>query len=273
MSARLAAPASAADGDGTLVLVHGYCSSDNPFAATPDAWSGRVETFLDRQASRGNAQFAALIDEFVTAAGVGDWAGVGHSQGGIALTHLLCTYWSGLDGTRLRDAAGATGRSGNGTRAGPPPALVQSVGTPYQGCSGAGTGASLISLFGYGCGANADLTPSGATTWLAATVSEQCAQHVYYYTTKGRSSNSCSWATNLVLYSPNDGTTELRYADLPGGNNMGTTGRQCHTTDMNYPPQTADAARNARLNADAARSGVSKRPPTVSINSRRLKMF
>jgi hypothetical protein len=38
--------------------------------------------------------------------------------------------------------------------------------THTQGCSGAGSGANLIKLFGVACGANADLTPDGAALWL-----------------------------------------------------------------------------------------------------------
>ena len=118
-------------------------------------------------------------------------------------------------------------------------------------------GASLISLFGVGCGANSDLTPAGATNWLASSVSEQCASHVYYYATRACDTcSSCSFPTSLVLYSPNDGTTELRYAELPGGNNMGVTERQCHIAGMNYPSQTADASRNSVMNNNAARTGA-----------------
>jgi hypothetical protein len=52
-----------------------------------------------------------------------------------------------------------------------PRRLIQSVGSPYLGCSGAGSAANLIKVFGVACGANSDLTPDGATLWLA-TVSE-----------------------------------------------------------------------------------------------------
>jgi hypothetical protein len=47
-------------------------------------------------------------------------------------------------------------------------ACVRSVSlcTHTQGCSGAGSGANLIKLFGVACGANADLTPDGAALWL-----------------------------------------------------------------------------------------------------------
>ena len=50
----------------------------------------------------------------------------------------------------------------------------------YGGCSGAGTGANLIKMFGVACGANSDLTVDGATLWLA-TVAEAAAKNAFYY--------------------------------------------------------------------------------------------
>jgi hypothetical protein len=236
-----------------LVLVHGYCAGSNPFLATPTAWTD-YHTFGDFGKSRTNDEFARLIGDFAKNKGLDSgFAGVGHSQGGIALTHLMCTYWSGMDTTRLVAQASrnaTTGTLGSGTR------VVQSVGTPYKGCSGAGAGASLIKIFGVGCGSNDDLTPDGAALWLS-TISQACAADVYYYTTtyklKGGSwlGEWCNLATSMVLEAPNDGTTELVFADLPGGHNMGNVESECHTTDMVYPPQTDDAKRNVELNANA----------------------
>jgi pimeloyl-ACP methyl ester carboxylesterase len=247
------AATAAAAATSPLVLVHGYCAGSNPFLATPSAWTD-YHTFGDFGKSRTNDEFARLIGDFAKAKGLDSgFAGVGHSQGGIALTHLMCTYWSGMDTTRLVEQAARnmTGKLGSGTR------IVQSVGTPYKGCSGAGAGASLIKIFGVGCGSNDDLTPDGAALWLS-TVSEACAADTYYYTTtyklKGGSwlGEWCNLATSMVLEAPNDGTTELVFADLPGGHNMGNVESECHTTDMVYPPQTDDAKRNVELNANAA---------------------
>jgi hypothetical protein len=243
-----------ANAQAPIVLSHGYCSQSNPFLSTPTAWTD-VHAFTDYGKSRSNDEFARLIGAFAESKGLNaGFAGVGHSQGGIALTHLMCTYWSGLDTTRL--AAHAKNKTavfgaGSGER------IVQSVGTPYKGCSGAGSGASLIKIFGIGCGANDDLTPDGAALWLS-TISSTCAADVYYYTTtyklKGGSwlGEWCNLATQLVLEAPNDGTTELVFADLPGGNNMGNTEKECHIDGMSYPEQTADVARNVEMNAKAA---------------------
>lgn len=135
--------------------------------------------------------------------------------------------------------------------------LVQSVGSPYMGCTGAGTGANLAALFGVACGANADLTPEGAALWLA-TVSEAASSNVYYYTTtsattSGWTLNYCNFATYMVLEAPNDGTTELgrtSFGSLPS-NNMGNTLKQCHTSDMNYANQSHDVKRNAEMESHA----------------------
>jgi len=58
-------------------------------------------------------------------------------------------YWSCLDGANT-----------GGSR------LIQSVGTPYQGTPLAGNLAALGDAFGVGCGTVADLTTSGAPSWL-----------------------------------------------------------------------------------------------------------
>jgi len=59
-------------------------------------------------------------------------------------------------------------------------------------------------------------------------------------------------AINLVLEWPNDGTTELVFAYMPNGSNMGTVKGECHITDMAYPPQYCDESRNAIMNVNAA---------------------
>jgi len=59
-------------------------------------------------------------------------------------------------------------------------------------------------------------------------------------------------AINLILEWPNDGTTELMYAYMPSGTNMGNVKGECHTSEMCYPPQYCDKGRNAILNANAA---------------------
>ena len=62
--------------------------------------------------------------------------------------------------------------------------VVQSLGTPYRGSPLAGILAYLADLlFGYGCGANENLTYCGAEEWLCGIPLDKRAA-VYYYTTQ-----------------------------------------------------------------------------------------
>jgi len=63
----------------------------------------------------------------------------------------------------------------------------------------------------------------------------------------------CNLAMNIILQWPNDGTTEIKYATLDGATSMGNKQKWCHTTSMKYSPQYTDKARNAEMNAEAAR--------------------
>ena len=215
---------------GKLVLVHGYCShSVWPLSD----FSGAVE-FQDFEESRSNDQFAQLIlqlcDQYPSC------SIIAHSQGGLASLHLKAFYWSGLD--KL-----------SGGRA------IQTVGSPYQGCSLAGVLAGIGKVFGYGCGTQYDLTPEGASLWLSS-IPMEARDHVYYYTTEYEKNNvfdSCVTAANLFLYSPNDGTCEKKFAELEGAHFMGNTDGWCHVGDMKYPPQCTDQSRNSEMNKLAGR--------------------
>lgn len=215
-----------------LVLVHGYCSS----GVWPVAQFASASAFLDADQNRSNDQFAQLLAQFGS-----QWNSFGtvaHSQGGMAALHLYAYYWSGLD-----NASGAR--------------LLQSVGTPYQGTNLAGIIATVGSWFGVGCGSNTDLTYDGAKAWLAGIPASARAK-VFYYTTSFASTNwwtndYCNAASDLVLSDPEDGTVEQANAQLSGGNNMGHTTGQCHTTGMRDPAQYLDASRNATMSANAAR--------------------
>ena len=135
--------------------------------------------------------------------------------------------------------------------------MIQSVGTPYQGTNLAGILATLGSWFGAGCGTNANLSYSGAASWMAGIPTASRAK-VNYYTTSFRLTNwwtndYCHSATDLVLSDPEDGTTEQAYGQLPGASNRGHVTGQCHTSGMRDPAQTADTARNASMSTNAAR--------------------
>lgn len=216
-----------------LILVHGYCSSE----VWPEKDFTNALVFKDLSQSRTHDKFSQLLISFCNSHGLTSFSLIGHSQGGLVAVHTKTYYWTGLDNV-------AGGRA------------IQSVGSPYQGCSLAGSLASIGTIFGIGCSSNTDLTVSGCTNWLSG-IPKEARAFVYYYTTTYPSSwlaSACVTASGLVMKTPNDGTCEIPYSSLTYANNMGNTEKQCHTTGMNYEPQTHDAKRNAVLNANAARS-------------------
>lgn len=79
-------------------------------------------------------------------------------------------------------------------------------------------------VFGVGCGSNNDLSVDGATNWLTG-ITTTSRHDVYFYTTTYQQGKMfgdwCSLPMNTVLQWPNDGTAELKYAQLSGGNNLG----------------------------------------------------
>lgn len=217
---------------GKLLLIHGYCSGGNPF---PTSQFTDFAVFSDPNQSRTHDQFANLIRNF--GAQFPSFGAVAHSQGGAASLHLYTYYWSGFD-------------SATGNR------LIQTVGTPYQGTALAGNLAAIASVFGSGCGSNYDLTYNGAASWLAGIPSWARAK-VHYSTTSFTDVwyryDYCSLATDAFLGDPEDGVTERAYGQLPGANNRGHKTGWCHTGSMRDPAQTSDSARNADMNANAAR--------------------
>jgi len=219
-------------GTSALCLVHGYCSGQ---VWDPSDFTNSI-LFQDHSQSRSNDAFALMVEKFATNQGVSCYSIVGHSQGGLAATHLCTYYWSGLDCV--------TGGK-----------IIQTVGSPYSGCSLAGNLAAIGSIFGVGCSSNNDLTTTGATAWLAK-IPESCQKQVSYYTTtypSGWLSSACITGSSLVMKTPNDGTCEIPYSKMPKGVSMGNTEGQCHTSGMNYPQQTKDKARNSIINKAAAR--------------------
>lgn len=225
------ANASAANGDHKLVLVHGYCTERNPFLDAYD-WTDGI-FFLDAKASRSNDEFVNLLMAFIQGAGgnPSSYSMVGHSQGGMAQLHAYHFYWSGID---TKDS----GRK------------IQSLATPYQGCSGLAALNAVGPLIG-GCGDNTDLGRDGATNWLSQ-ISAESRKEMYYYTTEG-SPKQCSGLTNMFIKKPNDGVTEVVFASLDGGNFMGHTLGECHGHNMKYPASFLNADRNKEMNDASAR--------------------
>jgi len=220
---------------GSIVLVHGYCAASNPWSAYSSDWTNAYY-FLSANSNDTNDSFAKKIAAFATAQGLKSYSAVGYSQGGMAISHLVNYYWSGLDNPK------------NGR-------VLQSVVTPYQGSSAAGTTASLGKLFGVGCGSVYDLTKDGASLWLSGVTTETRALVYYYYVTydETQSAKYCNAATNLVLTKPNDGLTELIYAPLKGGVDCGKKSGWCHGNNMKYSPAFSDSTRNQEMNSKAAR--------------------
>ncbi len=216
-----------------LFLVHGYCADGNPFPQGD--FSGALSVFADPAANRGHDAFAQTI--LVQGAPMKSYGVVAHSQGGMGALHLSTFYWSGLDWSQ-------------GER------LIQSVGTPYQGTPLAGDAAVLGSIFGSGCGSNADLAPAGAAAWLSLIPTASRANVWYWstsFTDRPFQIDFCNFISGLLLTDPEDGVVERSRAQLPGANNMGHTEGWCHTTGMRDPAQTTDAARNAQMNERARR--------------------
>jgi len=221
-----------------LVLSHGYCSGGNPWLRTKEIWTDAY-FFEDPNQSRSHDKFAQLIVEFAESQGLTSFSIIGHSQGGFAALHTHNYYWSGVDNARV-------GRK------------LQSLGSPYQGNSGAGFWSEVLNmLVEEGCDPQEDLTRDGAELWLTG-ISAASAGEMHYYTTqydKGGllGKGYCNMLTNAVLKSPNDGVTENDYAHLPGGNFEGNTVGQCHIDGMNWPASFDDVDRNKIMNELAAR--------------------
>lgn len=218
--------------DPRLMLVHGYCSSSDPW---PTADFTGFAVFSDLNQNRSNDQFARLIGNF--GAQFGSFGIVAHSQGGNASLHLYTYYWSGLDFS-------------TGSR------LIQSVGSPYRGTALAGSLALIGDIFGVGCGTNWDLTYDGAALWLSG-IPDWARQRVYYSTTSFEDVwwryDYCSLASDLFLDDPEDGVVERWAGQLAGANNMGHKTGWCHTTGMRDPAQYLDSARNQNMNLYANR--------------------
>jgi len=221
---------------GAVILLHGYCSTENPWEKTPSDWTDPY-FFLNSEASITNDEFSQKVLAYAERNNLDSFSLVGHSQGGMVSAHISNYYFSGLD------------KVSNGRK-------IQSIGTPYQGCTAAGSAANLGSAFGIGCGDNFDLSLDGAGLWLSG-IADDAQSQVFYYTTTYKLGNFfgdyCSAAMNFILEWPNDGTTELEYTPLKAGNDMGNTQKQCHITGLAYPAQYNDHSRNQQMNANAAR--------------------
>jgi len=218
-----------------VITSHGYCATYNYWKSQSEDWQGTVVHLEDLKQNRRNDAFAKKLLEFAESQQMTHFSLVGHSQGGLIILHIHNYYFSGVE-------CAQNGR------------LLQSVGTPYKGNSGAGVGADLIKLFGISCGSNEDLTKSGATLWLKDIAIEH-RKNVHYYRTSYPDGflQYCNLATNLILNKPNDGLAEENLSVLDEGVNLGVKDKWCHATSMKYQPQCLDRDRNREMSAYAAR--------------------
>jgi len=218
-----------------LVLLPGYCSTNNPFMRSKDFFPTGV-FYIGQKENLKNDAYAKKVMAWIDKQDVGSFGIIAHSQGGMVSLHMHNYYFTGLEGA-------TNGR------------LIQTVGTPFQGTSAAGWAADFGVFFGFGCGSQSDLTRDGAVNW-ASGISASARSDVYFFTTTHKTKTTfgdyCSLAMNLVLQSPNDGTTELIYASLDGAHNMGNMEPWCHSQGMGYLPQSDDPNRNKDMYANAA---------------------
>lgn len=235
----LTSPARNASGSngGKLIMLHGYCAERNPWQVHAEDWTDALY-FLRQKASMPHDEYAQRIVQFAAENQLSSYGLVGHSQGGIVTLHSLNYYFTGLDA--------ATGNR-----------KIQSLASPYNGNTAAGSTADFGKVFGLGCGSNYDMSRDGAVLWMAG-ISKVALDQANYYTTQydkgGLFGNGwCNMIVNALINNPNDGTTELVYATLSSGNHRDHTIGQCHIDGMNWPPSFWDHSRNAEMNREAAR--------------------
>ncbi len=226
------------------LLVHGYCSNQNPF---PLEDFDNAIGFKDpddpspKPASWTNDVFARKIAKFVYEEGIHSCSIIGHSQGGLAALHLYTYYWSCLDN-------GVSSRR-----------ILQSVGSPYLGSPLA----DLIFPHFFPCAPQENLTPEGAAKWLKG-IPAWARDKVYYYTTSGRSEPTeetappCNVISNDIFdnlnLGINDGVVAVEQGQLEGGHNMGNSIKECHVNStilFSYPGNCLNKTRNLEMSTYA----------------------
>jgi hypothetical protein len=230
---------STAPGPNSLIALPGYCAGSNPWQERAGDFTN-TGFFVMKKGNYNHQDFALLAIDYTLKLNPkpASFGLLGHSQGGCVAAHIANYFYSGLDY--------ATGGY-----------KITSVGTPFQGCTAAGGLADLGDIFGIGCGSNNDLSLDGSKAWLSGITAETRKIVAFYTTTYEQGKlfgDWCNLPINSILQWPNDGTTEIKHAPLPGGSiNMGNTQKECHTTGMSYPPQYRNPTRNQRISAQSAR--------------------
>ena len=246
----------------TLLLVHGLCGTDEAWPSKHFTHSWSYGDSVER--SKSNAEFAARIQESTRKEGMDilGFSSVGHSQGGLALLHMLAFLMSGLD-TLLIDTLTHGGRFTNNHR------LIQSLGSPYRGSDL--SFAQWLRLFSSSCEGksgqfNSDqrrselLVIRDAIKELMVAGQGQtrdASSFVHYYATTCGNSDR----TDAVVSLLNADLTDKRSPVMNGiPVDFEDNDRECHTGSVSFiglgyygPPQIRNRARNREMDFYAAR--------------------
>jgi hypothetical protein len=222
-----------------LIAVHGYCSGKNPFQDYASDFTNVAFYYYGASVSISHDHFSQSVVSWAEDQGFTAYSMIGHSQGGCVGLHSLTYYWTGVD---------VTADDGSCRK-------IQSLASPFNGCSAAGNLADLSKAFG-GCGANEDLSPSGAVRWVAglpADAQSQSYRYVTVYAKSGLFGGNCNALTNLVLDGRNDGVSEEKYTKLDYGTQVEFFEGECHIDGMKWPASYANHRRNKEMDAAACR--------------------
>lgn len=246
----------------TLLLVHGLCGTDEAWPSKHFTHSWSYGDSVER--SKSNAEFAARIQESTRKEGMDTlgFSSVGHSQGGLALLHMLAFLVSGLD-TLLIDTLTHGGRFTNNHR------LIQSLGSPYRGSDlSFGQWLRLLSSSCEGESGqfNSEQRRSELLVILDATKelvvagqgqTRDASSFVHYYATACGNSDR----TDAVVSLLNADLTDKRSPVMNGiPVDFEDNDRECHTGSVSFiglgyygPPQIRNRARNREMDFYAAR--------------------
>lgn len=246
----------------TLLLVHGLCGTDEAWPSEHFTRSWSYGDSVER--SKSNAEFAARIQESTRKEGMDTlgFSSVGHSQGGLALLHMLAFLVSGLD-TLLIDTLTHGGKFTNNHR------LIQSLGSPYRGSDL--SFAQWLRLLSSSCQGESGQFNSEQRQSELLIIREaikelvvagqgqtrDASSFVHYYATACGNSDR----TDAVVSLLNADLTDKRLPVMSGNPvDFEDNDRECHTGSVSFigfgyhgPPQIRNRARNREIDFYAAR--------------------
>lgn len=250
-----------------LLLVHGLCSSNDAWPAEDftNSWSYGDSTAR----SKSTADFAARLQETSRDQGMEAYgfSGIGHSQGGLALLHMLAFHVSGLD-TLLLDTLTHGGEFKNNHR------LIQSLGSPYRGSSL--SFAQWLLLFSSSCEGESGQFSTDQRRDELSVIRVALEQLVTagYRQTRDASFFVHYYATTCGNSQTTDAVVSLSDADLTNQRSPAMSGtpidfvdndRECHAGSFTFlgigyrgPAQIKNKARNREMNFYAARPPLPK---------------